>query len=84
MQNLNEKFVPIGELLSRPMASNTAVAAELAETAARILRSDGVQRLDSAAWRLADALALIANQCPEETQGIDVTTGRGARIKLER
>ena len=84
MQNRNEKFVSVGELLSRPMPSNKEVAAELAETAARIIHSDGAHRLDSAAWRLADALALIANQCPEETQGIDVTTGRGARIKLER
>ena len=70
-------------LLSEPLPSDSEESASLAKTAAEILRNDGEDRLDSAAWRLADALVLIASKCPAGTQGVDVFTGRGVRIVIK-
>jgi len=69
--------------------SDLAEAADLAETAWRIVQDirDGRQpdcRLDSVAWRLADALWCVRQECRARgignVPGIDAPTGRQARL----
>lgn len=75
------------DLPSKP-PSNIESAASLAESAALILRkiADGRysrDRLGSASWRLADALALVASDGIDlDLQGIDSPTGRGAQMTI--
>ena len=72
-----------GELLSEPLPTDKEEASSLASSAAEILKNDSGEHLGSAAWRLADALALIAPKCASQTQGIDRPTGRGAKIVIK-
>ena len=38
----------------------------------------------AAAWRIADALSIIADVCPPSTMGVDRPTSRGARLQFPR
>ena len=67
-------------LLELPRPTRAQEAAELARDAARYLDSGNYE---SAAWRLADALALIAKKCAPGAVGIGTYTGRGAKLDLE-
>ena len=62
-----------------PPPTDVEMAAALAEAAAHLLRRHGTVRLDSAAWRLADALHMLAQVAAAEgiddVPGIDHPTG---------
>lgn len=74
------RLIPVSELLALPLPTRAQEAAELARDAARYL--DG-GHYENAAWRLADALALIAKKCAPGAAGIGTYTGRGARLDLD-
>ena len=57
--------------------------ASMLETAACILRRDGENRLDSVAWRVADASGLLRQTIERacwESQGVSFPTGRGCLL----
>jgi hypothetical protein len=57
--------------------------AAMLETAALILRRDGEYRLDSVAWRVADASGLLRQTIERaglESQGVSSPTGRGCLL----
>ena len=57
------------------------------ESALTILEAEGRDETslcyEKMAWRVADALSLIAAKCQKGTQGIDQYTGRGVRIQFK-
>lgn len=69
-------------------AHDAALAAELLRELAEGQDPEGT-RIDSIAWRLADALLLLAQYTREQypgcpTPGVDFPTGRGAMLSNER
>lgn len=73
----------LADLMDGPPPTDVSIAASLARTAADILDRDGERRIDSATWRLADALAVLADK-GDELPGVHERTGRGARLDLRR
>ena len=65
---------------SKPLPTNRELAADLAAAAAQILERHP-DRVDSATWRLADALALLSVE-GEDLPGVHEPTGMGAQIRL--
>lgn len=89
-----EKPEPIGMARLKEIVekmTKTKEALSLLQTAVGILEKIeygrySCDRLDSVTWRTADALLLLGKACEEkwprgETPGINVKTGRGARLQ---
>ncbi len=78
------KLVDLADLAARPPQGKYAQAASMLETAARMLREDGQDRADSAAWRVADAGGILRNAMQAdgwtEAAGLDQPTGRGCLL----
>lgn len=65
---------------NQPPPTCAQEAAELARDASSYSDSGNYE---SAAWRLADALTLIAKKCVPAAAGIGTYTGRGARLDVD-
>lgn len=72
------KHVDISGVLNEPTDA-IALAASQLETAARILRRQRTNRLDSATWRLADALRELGDM-GDDLPGVHRPTRMGARL----
>lgn len=73
-------LVQVDNWINQPPPTRAQEAAELARDAASYLDSGNYE---GAAWRLVDALALIAKKCAPAAAGIGTYTGRGARLDLK-